>query len=197
MKQRFSSDQRKAQIIAESLAHIGERGCRSFTPLAIAKRIGISEAAVFRHFATKQVLIVAVLDHVHKKIEHSASRIKQDDPWLQIESLLKILAFLLFEQPGVWKVIFSDQITTHGGSKAILLQKEIHSFLLHYIKIAIEKLAQSNTLTISDGGDCLPIIIFGAIHSTAIQFRYIKTKRARVLFLTNVINTLKTLLLKQ
>ncbi|MFN2530357.1 MAG: TetR/AcrR family transcriptional regulator [Pyrinomonadaceae bacterium] len=60
---RMAGEKRRLQIliIAESL--FSERGFRGTTTKEIAHAAGVSEAMVFRHFATKEELYAAILDH--------------------------------------------------------------------------------------------------------------------------------------
>jgi len=59
----MAGEERRLQILAVAVSLFSERGFRGTTTKEIAQAAGVSEAMVFRHFATKQELYAAILDH--------------------------------------------------------------------------------------------------------------------------------------
>lgn len=57
---------RKDSIILAAIEIIDEVGIHSVSTREVAKRVGISEPAIFKHFKTKSDLILAVLEHYTK-----------------------------------------------------------------------------------------------------------------------------------
>ena len=60
---RMAGDERRMQILRCAVSLFSQRGFRGTTTKEIAQAAGISEAMVFRHFATKEELYTAILDH--------------------------------------------------------------------------------------------------------------------------------------
>ena len=60
---RMSAEGRKLQILSVAVRLFSQRGFGGTTTKEIAQAAGVSEAMVFRHFATKQELYSAILDH--------------------------------------------------------------------------------------------------------------------------------------
>jgi AcrR family transcriptional regulator len=60
---RMSAEERKLQILRVAVTLFSQRGFGGTTTKEIAQAAGVSEAMVFRHFATKQELYSAILDH--------------------------------------------------------------------------------------------------------------------------------------
>ncbi|HKZ03612.1 MAG TPA: TetR family transcriptional regulator [Pyrinomonadaceae bacterium] len=60
---RMHGDERKLQILRVAVSLFSQRGFRGTTTKEIAAAAGVSEAMVFRHFATKEELYAAILDH--------------------------------------------------------------------------------------------------------------------------------------
>jgi AcrR family transcriptional regulator len=61
---RKSADLRKAQIVAVILDLADRIGPDRVTTGAVAAEVGVTQAAIFRHFPTKAEMWVAVADHV-------------------------------------------------------------------------------------------------------------------------------------
>ncbi len=60
---RMSGDERRAQILQVAIGLFSNRGFNGTTTKEIANAAGVSEAMVFRHFATKDELYHAILDY--------------------------------------------------------------------------------------------------------------------------------------
>jgi AcrR family transcriptional regulator len=60
---RMSAEERKLQILRVAVSLFSQKGFGGTTTREIALAAGISEAMVFRHYATKQELYSAILDH--------------------------------------------------------------------------------------------------------------------------------------
>lgn len=59
----MSAEDRRLQILRVAVSLFSRRGFGGTTTRQIAQAAGVSEAMVFRHFATKQELYSAILDH--------------------------------------------------------------------------------------------------------------------------------------
>src|SRR5688572_21144352 len=60
---RMAGEERRLQILRVAVSLFSNRGFRGTTTKEIAQAAGVSEAMVFRHFATKEELYAAILDH--------------------------------------------------------------------------------------------------------------------------------------
>jgi AcrR family transcriptional regulator len=60
---RMSAEDRRLQILRVAVSLFSQKGFGGTTTREIAQAAGVSEAMVFRHFATKQELYTAILDH--------------------------------------------------------------------------------------------------------------------------------------
>src|SRR5262245_6539208 len=60
---RMAGEERRLQILAVAVSLFSNRGFRGTTTKEIAQAAGVSEAMVFRHFATKEELYAAILDY--------------------------------------------------------------------------------------------------------------------------------------
>jgi TetR/AcrR family transcriptional regulator len=60
---RMAGEERRLQILRVAMHLFSQRGFRGTTTKEIARAAGVSEAMVFRHFATKEELYSAILDH--------------------------------------------------------------------------------------------------------------------------------------
>jgi AcrR family transcriptional regulator len=59
---RMKGDERRAQILQTAVDLFGKKGLSGTTTKEIARAAGVSEAIIFRHFATKDDLWLAIID---------------------------------------------------------------------------------------------------------------------------------------
>ena len=90
----MAGEERRLQILAVAVSLFSNRGFRGTTTKEIAQAAGVSEAMVFRHFATKEELYAAILDHKacagHESFEPekmAAEAIKRKDDRAVFEAL--------------------------------------------------------------------------------------------------------------
>jgi len=72
---RMTGENRRLQILRVAMRLFSQRGFRGTTTKEIALAAGVSEAMVFRHFATKSELYSAILDHkacLHDEMDPTA-----------------------------------------------------------------------------------------------------------------------------
>jgi AcrR family transcriptional regulator len=60
---RMAGEERRLQIVRVAVSLFSNKGFQGTTTKEIAHAAGVSEAMVFRHFATKEELYAAILDH--------------------------------------------------------------------------------------------------------------------------------------
>lgn len=70
----MAGDERRSQILQIAVQLFSQRGFRGTTTREIATAAGVSEAMVFRHFATKYDLYAALLDYKACNSEFSSPR---------------------------------------------------------------------------------------------------------------------------
>src|SRR5882724_1590195 len=78
---RMAGDERRLQILKVAMRLFSQRGFRGTTTKEIARAAGVSEAMVFKHFATKDELYGAILDN-------KACQGEMQFPWHE-DSLIK------------------------------------------------------------------------------------------------------------
>ncbi|MBA2340765.1 MAG: TetR/AcrR family transcriptional regulator [Pyrinomonadaceae bacterium] len=90
---RMAGEDRRNQIVHVAMRLFSERGFRGTTTKEIARAAGVSEAIIFRHFATKEELYAAILDtkscagNMSQLSEMFAEAVKRGDDRAVFESV--------------------------------------------------------------------------------------------------------------
>lgn len=106
----LAADERRAMTVASVLALAAERNPAEITTAAIAARMGLSQAAVFRHFPNKDAVWRAVMDWVTeellRRLEHAARAAAS--PMAALEAVFLAHVGFAFEYPGVPRMLFGE-----------------------------------------------------------------------------------------
>ena len=115
---RKSSAERQQEIVEAVLDLIAKQGIQGVTMTRIADRVGITEAALYRHFRGKLEIVAATIDtafdELHAMLTASAGG------GTMCEMLKNVLtAHLRFieKRPGMARILFSDEV--HFNSPAL------------------------------------------------------------------------------
>lgn len=91
---RMSGNDRRNQLLEAALEIFSRNGFEGTTTKEVAAAAGVTEAIIFRHFPTKQVLYTAVLDH-HVESSDLQERLAEIKRWMDLnddEQVLRSIA---------------------------------------------------------------------------------------------------------
>jgi TetR/AcrR family transcriptional regulator len=82
------------------------------TTAALAEKLGVSEAALYRHFASKAQMYEGLIEFVESSVFTLANKISQDEPdgRRQAEKLTEMLLAFAEKNPGMVRVMTGDAL---------------------------------------------------------------------------------------
>jgi len=109
---RKSGDERRAEIIQSSLEIASEDGVAKVTTQAIADRVGIAQATVFRHFKTRNDIFRAVLEHVAEKVFKAleGQLLSEQPADVRLKTFIRRHLTMVSKMKGVPRLLFSDRL---------------------------------------------------------------------------------------
>jgi len=113
-KPRLKARDRRSQILAAALEVVAEHGFHGTPTRELARRAGVSEALVFRHFPTKENLIRAILADVgfEERIQFMESHLVHMPPRQALKTIAEHLLTNLRERPDLFRVVFFGILET-------------------------------------------------------------------------------------
>lgn len=104
----------RRQQILESLAHMLEAspGAR-ITTAALAREVGVSEAALYRHFPSKSKMFEGLIEFIEDTIFTRISLIISEEPAAlrRCEKILLLLLTFTERNPGITRLLTGDALT--------------------------------------------------------------------------------------
>ena len=99
--------------ILETLARMLEKpGSERITTAALAAELAVSEAALYRHFASKAQMFEALIDFIEQSIFHLINQIgeREADPQLRAPRILLMLLQFAEKNPGMVRMMVGDAL---------------------------------------------------------------------------------------
>ncbi len=132
-------DLRRA-LIDEALRLVSEKGVAGLTLREVARRAGVSEAAPYRHFASKEALVAAVAEEgfvaMVGRVRRALGRAPAD-PGARLEALGAAYVGFAVADPARFRVMFGrDVALSHGFTSLWQAAQAGFETLLHEIAAA-------------------------------------------------------------
>lgn len=114
MTSRQPTEARRQQIADAALKVIALQGLGRFTTQAIAAEVGITDGTLFRHFASKEEIVLAALDRVEERLFEGFPP-PDPDPLVRLERFFRLRAALVGANPVIAQLAFSDELRHAAG----------------------------------------------------------------------------------
>ncbi|MFO8155119.1 MAG: nucleoid occlusion factor SlmA [Pseudomonadota bacterium] len=107
----------RRQEILETLARIlEEQPGERITTAGLARAVGVSEAALYRHFPSKGKMFEALIEFAEEAVFGLINRImdEQDDPRVRCEHAMSVLLGFAERNPGITRVLLGEALVGEG-----------------------------------------------------------------------------------
>ena len=112
MSSRQSAEERKTQIVAAVLRLADEIGPDRLSTTDVARAIGLSQPAIFRHFPTKGALWLAVAEDIANRLQGSWAEADTGvaGPQARLRALICAQLSAISETPALPSILFSREL---------------------------------------------------------------------------------------
>lgn len=107
--------ERQAQIVDAALRIIATKGSRRFTTQLLAKEVGLTGGALYRHFSGMDEVVDAVVDRVGQVLFEGFPP-EADDPVERLRLFFYRRARTILGNPHVSRLLLSDHLAQAGGT---------------------------------------------------------------------------------
>lgn len=121
------SGDRKLQILQVIAEMLEQPKGEKITTAALAGRLGLSEAALYRHFASKAQMYDGLIEFIEQTVFGLVNKITTDEPdgLKQVEDVLALLLRFAQKNRGMTRVLIGDALVNENER----LQLRINQFL--------------------------------------------------------------------
>ena len=109
--------ERKTQILQTLAAMLEQPQSEKITTAALAAKVGVSEAALYRHFASKAQMFEALIEFIEESVFTLVSQIAQTerDGRAQVQQMVSMLLNFAEKNPGMVRVLIGDALVNEDG----------------------------------------------------------------------------------
>lgn len=168
---RKTSYLRKAEIVATILALADRIGPDRVTTGAVAAEVGVTQAAVFRHFPTKAAMWNAVADHVADAltIAWDAALAQGDLPVDRINALIGAQLDQIASTPAMPMLLFSRELNVENAALRAAFRGRLAAFHSHLVR-EVTQGQQSQTLRGDVVATDVAVLLTSLVQGVAIRW---------------------------
>ncbi|NOQ77830.1 MAG: nucleoid occlusion factor SlmA [Gammaproteobacteria bacterium] len=103
---------RKEQILQALALELEQRPGERITTANLAKAVGVSEAALYRHFPSKAKMFEALIEFSEDAVFGLINQVanSQDETLLQVEKIIGIILTFSSRNPGITRILLGDAL---------------------------------------------------------------------------------------
>ena len=111
-KKRPKPGERRVQILQTLAAMLEGAGAERITTAALAKKLDVSEAALYRHFASKAQMFEGLIEFIESSVFSLINQIyeREANPKAQVAKIMTMLLQFAEKNPGMARVMAGDAL---------------------------------------------------------------------------------------
>ncbi len=169
---------RQIEIMEAATKRISQFGIQNLTIKTLAEDIGLSEPALYRHFKSKNEILLSILEYFKTEMKtriQSISFKPTATAGYKLRAIFNSQLQNFTNNPAIVSVIFAESIFHFDESLSIKVS-EIVDFMQEHVNANIEEGQQNGTYSKYVESATLSIIILGAIRMTVLKWKFSKHK---------------------
>ena len=165
--------ERQLEIIEAAGRILTSSGVKGLTIKNLAKEMMFSESAIYRHFHSKEEIIVAMLDYLSDSMDELlAKAVRPDDtPEEKLKKLIRNRFAFFKDYPHFVVVVFSDGLMEEGGPINEAIFRIMDVFKSHLMPI-IQEGQRTGVFTKAVSAEELIHIIMGTFRLQKLKWRF-------------------------
>lgn len=170
VRKRPKPGERRVQILQALATMLEQPGAERVTTAALAARLEVSEAALYRHFASKAQMFEALIEFIEQSLFTLANQIieREPDPARQIARVLALVLQFGEKNPGMSRVIAGEALAFEHerlGTRVNQCLDRLESLLRQSFKALAESRGSSTpTLDAQANASTALALLLGRLH---------------------------------
>ena len=130
VKKRMSSEDRQSEIVRVAVELAAEKDVSSVTTQDMADAMQLTQGAIFRHFASKEDIWLAVMGWIQKNLMKVLGKAAAEatDPLDAIERMFLAHMTFISKHPAIPRILFSELQNKKGGKMRVLIQELLSGY---------------------------------------------------------------------
>ena len=169
---------RKLQILQQLAQMLEDPNCKKITTALLASRLEVSEAALYRHFASKAQMYEGLIDFIEQSVFGLINKISESElsGLAQVSSTINVLLNFSKKNPGMTRVLIGDALVYENDRLQVRINRlhdRLESSMKQSLRFAINQGEMNSSLEIEPKGNQIMAFEVGRWHQFA-KSRYTK-----------------------
>ena len=169
---------RKLQILQQLAQMLEDPNCKKITTALLASRLEVSEAALYRHFASKAQMYEGLIDFIEQTVFGLINKISESElsGLAQVSSTINVLLNFSKKNPGMTRVLIGDALVYENDRLQVRINRlhdRLESSMKQSLRFAINQGEMNSSLEVEPKGNQIMAFVFGRWHQFA-KSRYTK-----------------------
>jgi TetR/AcrR family transcriptional regulator len=169
---------RKLQILQQLAQMLEDPNCKKITTALLASRLEVSEAALYRHFASKAQMYEGLIDFIEQTVFGLINKISESElsGLAQVSSTINVLLNFSKKNPGMTRVLIGDALVYENDRLQVRINRlhdRLESSMKQSLRFAINQGEMNSSLEVEPKGNQIMAFVVGRWHQFA-KSRYTK-----------------------
>ena len=169
---------RKLQILQQLAQMLEDPNCKKITTALLASRLEVSEAALYRHFASKAQMYEGLIDFIEQTVFGLINKISESElsGLSQVSSPINVLLNFSKKNPGMTRVLIGDALVYENDRLQVRINRlhdRLESSMKQSLRFAINQGEMNSSLEVEPKGNQIMAFVVGRWHQFA-KSRYTK-----------------------
>src|SRR3954453_7012101 len=137
--------QRKLQILQALAAMLEHPKGEKITTAALAARLSVSEAALYRHFASKAQMFEGLIEFIEQSVFTLVNQIgeREPDPRVQVQKVLGVVLQFGEKNPGMTRVMVGDALV-YENERLVARMNQFFDRIESHLRQSLRTAAEAN-----------------------------------------------------
>lgn len=162
---RLPAAERKRQIAEAALAILGSRGVRHLTAVKLARSVGVTDATLFRHFASMEAIIDAAIAIVAEELEPPLPE-GPGDPLERLGAFVTGRVEQWQQRPELLRLLTSDRLIDAAGAAGATRIGGLRQRSERFVAQCLEQAQRQGSVARDLSPKVLTWMLRGAIHGS-------------------------------
>ncbi len=178
-KKRLSSEERQGEIIRAAVALAEEKDVGSITTQEMAQVMNLTQGAIFRHFASKDEIWLAVMNWIREHLMQTLEKATADarGPLDAIRRMYVAHIAFVSKHPSVPRILFSELQHSRHGKLRQLMQQLVEGYEKRIMAL-LEQAQQAGEVRDDVDLQSAAILYIGMVQGLVMQASIYGSKRA-------------------
>jgi AcrR family transcriptional regulator len=169
-RKRLPADERKRQIARVVLEIVASGGANQLTAAEIARRVGVSDAALFRHFADKRAIVAAAIETFEALLFENFPP-THADPLERLHQLFVQRVALVRRYPEIMQLAFDNRLAEAAGPAGVRRVRSMVDRSVGFVRECLAQAQQHGMISPDVSVNLLSWAVMGIIRGAASDTR--------------------------